>query len=83
MKICGNEIKVSGQLLRVARLDADKFQFLEDDPEQVLHGLRHCGQRVDLFTFTQRLPDTTPKYKYTMEWDNFAALPVTTGGRSS
>jgi hypothetical protein len=78
MKICGNEIRVSGQLLRVARLDADKFQFLEDDPEQVLDGLRHCGHRVDLFTFTQRLPDTTPKYKYPMEWDNFAALPVTT-----
>ena len=76
--MCGKEIKVTGRLLRVARLDADKYQFLEDDPEQVLDGLRNCGVRVDLFTFMQRLPDTTPKYKYPMEWDNFAALPLTT-----
>src|ERR1035437_6284789 len=78
MRVCGKEIKVTGRLLRVARLDADKYQFLEDDPEQVLDGLRNCGVRVDLFTFMQRLPDTTPKYKYPMEWDNFAALPLTT-----
>lgn len=78
MRMCGKEIKVSGRFLRVARLDADKYQFLEDDPEQVLEGLRNSGTRVDLFTFMQRLPDTTPKYKYPMEWDNFAAIPVTT-----
>ena len=52
--------------------------FLEDDPEQILQGLRSCGVRVDLFTFLQRLPDTTPKYQYPMEWDNVAALPVST-----
>jgi len=26
----------------------------------------------------QRLPDTTAKYRYPMEWDNFAALPIST-----
>jgi hypothetical protein len=78
MRVCGKEIKVTGRLVRIARLDADKYQFLEDDPEQVLDGLRNSGVRVDLFTFMQRLPDTTPKYKYPMEWDNFAALPVST-----
>jgi hypothetical protein len=78
MKVCGKEIRVSGRFLRIARLDADKFQFLGDDPEQLLAGLRDCGTRVDLFTFLQRLPDTTPKYHYPMEWDNFAALPITT-----
>jgi hypothetical protein len=78
MRVCGKEIKVSGKLLRVARLDADKFQFLEEEPEDFLNGLRNSGIGVDLFTFMQRLPDTTPKYEYPMEWDNFAALPVTT-----
>ena len=78
MRICGTEIKVSGRLLRIARLDADKFQFLEGDPEPVIVGLRSCATRVDLFTFMQRLPDTTPKYKYPMEMDNFAALPIST-----
>jgi hypothetical protein len=78
MRVCGKHIKISGRFLRVARLDADKFRFLEDDPEEILTGLRNSGVRVDLFTFMQRLPDTTPKYKYPMEWDNLAALPVST-----
>src|ERR1700683_1083818 len=77
MRLCGKEIKISGRVLGIALLDADKYQFL-DDPEAVVDGLRKSGVRIDLFTFTQRLPDTAPKYEYPMEWDNFAALPVST-----
>lgn len=62
---------------RIARLEADKYQFV-DDPEQVLEGLRKCETRIDLFTFMQRLPETSRKYAYPMEWDNLAALPITT-----
>ena len=32
--------------------------------------------KVDIFTFCQRLPETTPKYKYYMEWYDIAVLPV-------
>lgn len=77
IKICEKEMRVTGRLLRVARLEADAYQFLED-PEPVLQELRKSPTRVDLFTFMQRLPETAPKYSYPMEWDNFAALPVTT-----
>ena len=77
MRICGQEISVQGRLLRIASLEADKYQFL-DDPQAALAGLRTCGTRIDLFTFMQRLPQTTPKYGYPMEWDNLAMLPVTT-----
>jgi len=31
MRVCGKEIKLTGRFVRVARLDADKFQFLEED----------------------------------------------------
>lgn len=64
-------------MLRVARLEADKYHFL-NEPEPVLEGLRNSGKRIDLFTFMQRLPDTAPKFSYPMEWDNFAALPIST-----
>ena len=47
----------------------------------MLGGLRKCGARVDLFTFMQRLPETSPKYPYPMEWDNLAVLPVSTFDR--
>jgi hypothetical protein len=77
LEICGRGIKVQGLLTRVARLDADKYQFL-DDPEPVIEGLRKCGTRIDLFTFMQRLPETSIKYSYPMEWDNLAVLPVST-----
>ena len=77
IRICGRDIKVQGRLIRIGRLDADKYQFL-DDPEPLLAGLRKCGARIDLFTFLQGLPESAPKYAYPMEWDNLAILPVST-----
>ena len=34
--------------------------------------------KADLFTFAQKIPDTQPKHPYRMEWDNVAAIPLTT-----
>ena len=34
--------------------------------------------RIDLFTFMQLMPETSPKYAYPIEWDNLAVLPVST-----
>jgi hypothetical protein len=75
MKIRGNDIKVQGRFVRIARLDGDKYTF-PDDPALVLEEMRKCGTRIDIFTFLQRLPETSPKYAYQMEWDNLAVLPV-------
>jgi len=77
MKICGKEIRVRGRLVRIGSLDADTYEFLED-PEAALEALRKAGCRMDLFTLMQRLPETSPKYQYPMEWDNVAAIPITT-----
>jgi hypothetical protein len=77
MNICGKEIIVKGRLVRIARLDGDKYTFPED-PDALIEGLRKCGTRIDLFTFWQKLPETSPKYGYPMEWDNLAVLPVST-----
>ena len=77
MKIENIEIKTTGRFLRIARLDADKYQFL-DDPKPILDALKKSRKRVDLFTFVQKLPDTTPKFTYPMEWDNFAAIHIST-----
>jgi len=75
--VCGKQVRVQGHFIRMARLDADKYLFL-DDPEPMLEDLRKAKTRVDLFTFMQRLPETSPKYSYPMAWDNFAVLPVST-----
>ncbi len=77
MKLWGREVIVQGQLCRIAHVDADDYKFL-DDPESAIIQIRQSGMRIDIFTFMQKLPDTSPKYKYPMEWDNMAVLPVTT-----
>jgi hypothetical protein len=77
MNIGNREIATSGHILRIARLDADIYQPLSD-PEPILKELRTNRIRVDLFTFLQGLPDTTPKYNYPMVWDNLAVLTVST-----
>ena len=77
MYACNQQIKISGRVLRIARLDADKYRFLLD-PEPLIAELRASGERIDLFTFLQGLHETEPKYKYPMELDNLAVLPVST-----
>ena len=77
MEICGKELRTSGRLVRIGFIDGEGYQFLED-PKSALEALRKSGARIDLFTFIQKLSDTSPKYSYPMEWDNFAAVPVST-----
>ncbi len=77
MKVCGKSIKIHGRLIRIARPDADSYESLRD-PEAVLDGLRRSEMRIDLFTFMQIMPQTSPNFAYPMEWDNLAVLPVST-----
>jgi len=75
MQVCGNEIRVQGRFCRIARLDADRYKYI-DDPVSVVEGLRNSGKRIDLFTFIQNPTETQRKYDYPMEWDNLAVLPI-------
>lgn len=77
IQVAEKEIRVRGRMLRVAQLEGDGYHFLED-PRPMLEALRKCGTRIDLFTFTQRLPHREPVHNYPIEWDNFAAIPVST-----
>jgi hypothetical protein len=77
LRICGRDINIRGRLVRVATIEGDKYRFL-DDPQPLVEGLQNSGTRIDLFTFMQRVTETTAKYRYAMEWDNFAVLPITT-----
>jgi hypothetical protein len=77
MHICEKQIEIEGKLVRIARLDAEGFDFLED-PEVALGALQKSRSRVDLFTFIQKLSDPLPKFSYPMEPDNMAVLRVST-----
>jgi hypothetical protein len=77
MMVCSRDIQVQGGLVRIARMAGEKYTF-PYDPEAVLEGLRRCGSRIDIFTFLEALPGTSPRYSYRMEMDNLAVLPVST-----
>jgi hypothetical protein len=77
LEVCGKEIRIDGRLIRIAFLEGEGYQFLQD-PETALEALRKSGTRIDLFTFIQKLSDTSPKYSYPIESDNMAALRVST-----
>jgi hypothetical protein len=77
LEVAGRRIQVRGSLLKVARLDAEKFFFL-DDPQPVIEGLKKARAGVDLFTFMQKVSERTPRFLYPMEWDNLAVLPIST-----
>jgi hypothetical protein len=77
MNKCQNGIRIRGGLLRVARLEGEKYTFPED-PEAQIETLKQSGDRVDIFTFLQKLPEVKPQYPYAIEMDNLAVLPVTT-----
>jgi hypothetical protein len=77
MEVFDREVHVRGRLIRVAHLDGDEYELL--DPHKVIEAIRRLPVRVDLLTFMQVLPNTTPQYDYPMKvWDNLAAAPIST-----
>jgi len=72
----GRKIVISGRGILKAWIDGGDYYRFIDDPESVLSDLRRSGRRIDLFTFMQKLPDTTPRFNYPMEWDNLAVLEI-------
>jgi hypothetical protein len=80
LNIDGRAIITSGKWLKTAVVHDEEL--LEDetltDAESFITRLMRGGLKADVFTFSQRLPHTTPKFSYSTEWDNFAVIPVTT-----
>jgi hypothetical protein len=75
MTINGQRVMVEGKALRIARLEQEWYEDIED-PKTLINELGKTKPRPDILTFWQRLPDTEPKYSYPMELDSIAALPI-------
>jgi Acetyltransferase (GNAT) domain len=75
MEINGKRIIMEGRVPRIARLEQDWCEDV-DDPEILINILRKTAGGPDILTFSQRLPDLEPKYAYRMELDSMAALPI-------
>ena len=76
MDICGRTVVVTGNWVRTAEIRDE--QVVEgtsvENPELFVARLKESELKPDIFTFTQRPPETAPKYDYHFEWDNWAAI---------
>jgi hypothetical protein len=72
----GRDVLVSGRFVRIAEIHEEEWTADQviGDPADYLAAIRKCGTRVDVFTFTQKLPQRELKPGYTVEWDNVAAI---------
>jgi len=78
-RIDGRTIVVKGNWIKTASIHDEEWQAEGvDDPDFILAKLREQGVKADLFTFAQKLPETKPKFNYHLEWDNLAAISLTT-----
>ena len=77
MEICGKGALIEGKVIRIARLDGEGYDFIED-PQFALREIKEAKHHADILTFIQKISDPSPKYSYRMEWYNLATLPVST-----
>lgn len=75
MIVDGKKINITGKVVRIAMIENEWFEDIES-PELLIHSLQRSKLKADIFTFWQRLPESQPKYNYPMEWDNVAALSI-------
>lgn len=74
-----NVISTGGWLKMASVKDEDLIEGgLVPSPLTFIPALKKSGLSADIFTFVQRLPETQPLYDFPMEWDNIAAIPITT-----
>lgn len=81
LEIAGKSVIVKGKWLKIAMIHDEIWLENEvEDPELYVKSLLHCSSpelRADIFTFTQKLSERAPKYSYSLEWESWAAIRVT------
>jgi hypothetical protein len=75
MMINGHSLTIEGNALRIANLEQEWYEDIQD-PETFVNELAKTEAKPDILSFWQRLPDTQPKYSYSMETEAVAALPI-------
>lgn len=76
LQLGARTIVVTGQWLRIAEIKDEAWLEGEaiSDPAACMQMIRKGELKADIFTFAQKIPNTTPNYDYPLEWDNVAAI---------
>jgi hypothetical protein len=80
MTIEQRTVVLTGQWVKVAVVKDEDFVEGEvvSDPGRFVASMRQAKLGADIFAFPERIPNTTPRHSYYFEWDNAAAIPITT-----
>jgi hypothetical protein len=78
--VAGRTVIAAGNWLKIASVMDEELVQGDTiaDPESFAAALKESDLQADILTFAQKLPDSAPKYKFHMEWDNLAVVPITT-----
>lgn len=78
MNVNSKKVLATGKWLRIAKVRSEDMMETELETPEVyikkLQGDERNVLRADIFTFTQKLPATLPKYPYPIEWESVAAI---------
>ena len=80
VQIDGRTVIATGKWVRIAAVQDEELvegETVVDPASFVLH-LKETALNADIFTFAQKLPDTSRRFDYHVEWDNLAVIPITT-----
>jgi hypothetical protein len=77
--IDGRTVISTGKWLKKAAIRDQDFVEGEPikNPNSFLAELKQSDLKADFLTFSQRPPDLSPKFNFHHEWDNYAAVPIT------
>jgi hypothetical protein len=76
MDILGQRYALSRGPVSILRLEDEWYEDV-NDPLAVTEELRVSrGFKPDVFTFWQRLPETKPRFDFSVEWEEIAALKI-------
>lgn len=80
VEIEGRTVIVTGKWLKLAAIREQNLVEgeLVKDPGSFIAALKGNELKADVLTFFQRPPDVAPKFKLHFDWDNYAAIPITT-----
>ena len=79
VEIVGRTVIATGKWIKMAAVKDEELVEGDPvaDPALFVSRLKHTRLNADIFTFAQKLPDTTPKWTHHSEWDNQAVIRIT------
>jgi Acetyltransferase (GNAT) domain len=80
LDVNGKKLYATGRWLRTARVRSEELMEHELlNPYVYIEELKGRGNKLlkaDIFTFTQKLPSSDPKYPYPFDWESVAAIHI-------